>query len=212
VHSQERDVERAPKEPVNVLRHYVLWSLGRAPAETQTSEAECECLSRHVNGRHRIVEIGVWHGVTTLVLRRAMTAGGVLFAVDPFPVGRLGISLQQAIAHREVGRVSNGSVVWLRLTGAEAAAAFARNGEPPVDFVFIDGDHSREAAEADWRGWSGLVVPAGIVALHDSHPTPERPLTDAGSRIFTETVILRDPRFEVIDVVDSLTVLRRRAA
>jgi predicted O-methyltransferase YrrM len=190
---------------VRVLSHYIAWTVGLAPATTQTTVAERDCLARHASGRRRLVEIGVWHGVTTKRLRAAMHPQGVLSAVDPFPVGRLGFSVQQHIAHREVGSVANGHVSWLRTTGAAAAHDHA-----PVEFVFIDGDHSEQGLLADWRAWSPLVESGGIVALHDSRSTPERPIDDAGSVKVTNEVILRDQRFSVVDTVDSLTVLQRR--
>jgi|RhiMethySRZTD1v2_1073278.scaffolds.fasta_scaffold00202_42 predicted O-methyltransferase YrrM len=190
---------------MRVLTHYVAWRLGLAPASTQTTEAERDCLARHATGRTRVVEVGVWHGVTTKRLRAAMHPDGILTAVDPFPVGRLGFSAQQRIAEREVGSVSNGQVRWLRATGADAAV-----GHALIDFIFIDGDHSERGLLADWRAWSPLVQPDGIVALHDSRSTPERPIDDAGSVKVTKEVILPDDRFRVVDAVDSLTVLRRK--
>jgi hypothetical protein len=39
-----------------------------------------------------------------------------------------------------------------------------------------------------------------------------RQIDDAGSVRFTREVIARDPDFETIDTVDSLTVLRRRVS
>ena len=78
------------------------------------------------------------------------------------------------------------------------------------DFVFVDGDHSEAGLLSDWNAWSGLVEPAGIVALHDSRSTPDRQIDDAGSVKVTRRVILQDARFQQIDAVDSLTVLRRR--
>jgi predicted O-methyltransferase YrrM len=189
---------------MRVLSHYLAWTVGLAPATTQTTTAERDCLARHAAGRRRLVEIGVWHGVTTKRLRAAMHPHGVLSAVDPFPVGRLGFSVQQHIAHREVAAVENGEVAWLRTTGSAAAC-----GHAPVDFVFIDGDHSEAGLLGDWRAWSPLVEREGIVALHDSRSTPERRIDDAGSVKVTNEVILRDARFAVVDTVDSLTVLQR---
>jgi hypothetical protein len=46
-----------------------------------------------------------------------------------------------------------------------------------------------------------------VVALHDSRPMPGRQEYD--SVRFTESVVLRDPAFTVLDAVDSLTVLQR---
>ena len=194
------------------LKHFTLWRLGLAAPETQTTAAERAALADLADGRRRLVEIGVWHGVTTARLRQAMAADGVLFAVDPFPRGRLGVSLQQPIARAEVNRIRRGAVRWLRMTGAEAAARHVRTGEPPVDFIFIDGDHTFEGLQADWLGWRDLVAPGGLVALHDSHPTPDRPIDEAGSVRYTREVILRDPAFHVLRVVDTLTVVERPSA
>lgn len=191
---------------MTVLTHYLAWTVGLAPATTQTTPAERDCLAHYAAGRRSLVEIGVWHGVTTRRLRAAMHPQGVLSAVDPFPVGRLGFSVQQRIAHREVAAVGNGRVAWLRATGAAAA-----RDHGPVDFVFIDGDHSEEGLLADWRAWNPLVEPGGIVALHDSRSTPERPIDEAGSVKVTNEVILRDERFAVVRTVDSLTVLQKRS-
>ena len=191
---------------MKVLSHYIAWTIGLAPATTQTTTSERDCLARYAAGRRRVVEIGVWHGVTTKRLRSVMHPEGVLTAVDPFPVGRLGFSVQQQIARREVASVDNGEVAWLRTTGLAAA-----RDHGTVDFVFIDGDHSEQGLLADWQAWSPLVEPGGVVALHDSRSTPERRIDDAGSVKVTNEVILRDARFAMVDAVDSLTVLRRRA-
>jgi predicted O-methyltransferase YrrM len=190
---------------MRVAAHYVMWMLGLAQPETQTTAAERACLTSHARSRKRLAEIGVWHGVTTAELRHVMDSSGELSAVDPYPRGRLGINLQERIAHRHVEGVSGGRVRWLKTTGVDAA----RN-HPPVDFVFIDGDHSVEGLLSDWNAWSALVEPGGVVALHDSRSTPERRIDDAGSVKVTTHVILRDSRFEQIEAVDSLTVLRRR--
>jgi predicted O-methyltransferase YrrM len=192
---------------MRVLTHFGLWSVGLAKAETQTTEAERDCLARHATGKKRLAEIGVWHGVTTCRLRKAMAADAILYAIDPYPAGRLGFSTQYVIGHREVSKVSNGSLKWIRQTGAEAARSLAGAGS--FDFVFIDGDHSYEGLQADWTAWKPLLASSGMVALHDSRSTPERPIEDAGSVRFTRNVILHDRCFEVAETVNSLTVLRR---
>ena len=194
---------------MRVLVHFALWRLALAHAETQTTESERDCLSRHASGRKRLAEIGVWHGVTTARLRQAMASDATLFAVDPYPRGRLGFSMQFVIARKEVSQITNGSVRWIRKAGAEAAQELS--GSKAFDFVFIDADHSYEGLQADWVGWSPLLANEGVIGLHDSRSTAQRPIDDAGSVRFTRDVVLRDQRFEVIDAVDSLTVLRRRS-
>ncbi len=187
-----------------VVAHYLAWWCGLGSASTQSSEAERACLARHAAGRRRLVEIGVFEGVTTLALRRVMAADGVLFAVDPFPVGRLGVSFHERIARVEADRSDNGRVEWIRATGADAAVDPRVAGEP-IDFIFVDGDHRWEGIAGDWEAWSGRVVPGGVMAFHDSRNI------DAPSARFTESVVVTDPRYVVIDVVDTITVVRRRA-
>jgi predicted O-methyltransferase YrrM len=183
--------------------------IGLARATTQTSDAERACLARAAAGKLRLAEIGVWHGVTTCRLREAMAADGVLYAIDPYPRGRLGVSLQQRIARAEVDRVRRGKVVWLRLTGAQAAQQFLADGAPPFDFIFIDGDHSFDGLRQDWEGWSVLCAPGGLIALHDSRSSPERDIESAGSVRYMRDVIARDCRFSLVEAVDTLSVLRR---
>lgn len=194
---------------MRVMTHFLLWNLGLAKAETQTSEAERDCLARYASGRERLIEVGVWHGVTTCRLRRAMSPGGVLLAVDPYAKGRLGFSAQKYVAEREVAKVANGSVHWIRQTGVEAAREYARSGSKPIDFIFIDGDHSYDGLRVDWEAWSGLVGVGGVVALHDSCSSAERQIEDAGSVCYTREVIMHDARFKVLEIVDTLTVLAR---
>jgi predicted O-methyltransferase YrrM len=195
---------------VSTILHYALWRLRLSDATTQTTRDERDALARHASTRRRLVEIGVWHGVTTKRLRAAMPGDAELWAVDPYARGRLGVSFPELIAKAEVSTVENGSVRWVRATGADAAAQFRREAGL-AEFVFIDGDHSWEGIRADWEAWSDLVTAGGVICLHDSRSTPERPIDDAGSVRYTNGVILRDPRYRRIDEVGSLTVVERVA-
>jgi hypothetical protein len=195
---------------MRTILHFVSWSVGLAEPQTQTSRAERQCLSKWAVGKTHLIEIGSWHGVTTSELRQVMAPEGVLFAVDPFPRGRLGFSTQRVIARREVSSIRNGRVEWIRSTGKEAAARHLAEGRPSVDFVFVDGDHTYEAIRDDWNGWSGLVSSGGIMAFHDSRSSVDREIEGAGSAIFTREVILLDERFALVDSADTLTVIRRK--
>jgi predicted O-methyltransferase YrrM len=42
----------------------------------------------------------------------------------------------------------------------------------PLGFVFIDGGHTDEAAQADYEAWTPHVAPAGLLAIHDVFPNP----------------------------------------
>jgi len=141
-----------------------------------------------------------------------MEADGLLLAVDPFLPGRLAFSTPRVIALREVSRVRNGTVRWLRQTGAEAGRTYAKENGAPIDFIFFDGDHTYEGLQGDWETWAPLVAPGGVAAIHDSPSCQSRQIDDAGSVIVTRDVVLHDPRFELIDTIDTLTVLQRRTA
>ena len=97
------------------------------------------------------------------------------------------------------------------MTGADAGRQFAASGEPAIDFVFIDGDHSYDGLRQDWEAWSGLVAAGGLIALHDSCSSAARKIDDAGSAVHTRKAILHDPRFRLIERVDTLSALKRNA-
>ena len=190
------------------LVHLLRWRVGLGDVHTWTRPDEIACVARHATGRKRLAEIGVWQGATTRQLRRVMAPDATLFAIDPYPTGRLGISYQKIIARTEVGRVANGTVVWIEQTGTAAAQDPAVTTAAPFDFVFIDGDHTYEGLQGDWTMWSPLVARNGIIALHDSVQPPGS--AGAGSMRYFADVIARDAGFETIETLHSLTILRKK--
>jgi predicted O-methyltransferase YrrM len=192
--------------------HLALYCLGLAKAETQVTPNERQCLLDHARGSKLAAEIGVWHGVTTSAVGNVMDARGTLYAVDPYPAGRMGFSIQRLIASRELRKSRGAEVRFVRLTGVEAAKKFLEDGLLNFDFVFIDGDHSFEGLKGDWEYWSRLVQIGGCIALHDSRSSTSRDIEAAGSVQFTKQVILKDAAFEVVSHAETLTVLRRKSA
>jgi predicted O-methyltransferase YrrM len=195
---------------MSVLPYFARWCLGLAAPETQTTEAERDCLARYAAGRKRVAEVGVWHGVTTCRLLRAMAPDGTLLAIDPFPKNRFGFSSQRIIARKTVKMLDQGRIVWLRTTGAKAAAEPVATRMGGIDFLFIDGDHTYHGLRGDWEAWGPLIAPGGYVALHDSCSTPTNNIDTAGSVAYTREVIRQDRRFELVEVVDTLTIVKRR--
>lgn len=195
--------------PVNI-RHYIKYKLGISPAYTQTSEKEQECLRKYATGKKRLAEIGVFEGVNTKNFRSVMDDNGVILAIDPYPrsfFGIFGFGWIRRIAHEEVGKVQRGSVIWIENLGNLAIKDEQAQCYLPLDFIFIDGDHSYEGIKGDWEAWSDSIVSGGIVALHDSVNCKQ---ANVGSEIFTQEVIKKDPRFTFIESVDTLTILTRK--
>ena len=173
---------------------------------TQTSIAERDTLKEFASGKNRIAEIGVFHGVNTLTFREVMATDAALIAIDPFErsfFGIRGYGWARRIAHREVLKSNNGSVVWIEDFGSKTPSRQDVKHLLPVDFIFIDGDHSWEGLQGDWLSWSSHIIKGGIVALHDS-----RNCNNCGSEKFTNEVILKDNRFQFVKAIDSLTVIQ----
>jgi predicted O-methyltransferase YrrM len=185
---------------------WLMTRIGLREPATQTTEPERRCLARHAEGRRRIVEIGVYHAANTALFRNLVHEDGEVIGIDPHPPGRLGVSFERWIAEYHVSRVRRARARLIRQFSHDAVTAWSE----PVDFLFIDGDHSWDAIARDWNDWSPHVAKDGVVALHDSRSTPGK--ADLDSVRFTTDVVRQDPRFEVIDEVDSLTVLRRAAS
>lgn len=194
----------------NPVIYWLTYRLFLQSALTQTTHAEQDCLAKHAKDRKKLIEIGVWHGVNTRKFREVMSEAGTLYAVDPFPPGRFGKSWQKRIAHREASMAINGKLVWLEEYSEKAFETFRKLDGEPIDFMFIDGDHSYEGVQTDWRLWSPLLASGGVIALHDSRSYEGRQIDHVGAARFVQDVILKDPCFETVDAVDSVTVVQKR--
>jgi predicted O-methyltransferase YrrM len=88
---------------------------------------------------------------------------------------------------------------------AEVAALWTT----PLGFVFIDGGHTDEAAQADFAGWAPLIAPGGLLAIHDVFPDP----ADGGQAPYRIYLRALDDGFDedpALSGTGSLRVLRRR--
>jgi predicted O-methyltransferase YrrM len=185
------------------MARWLAYRLGLQEAHTQITEAEQICLARQALGRREVIVIGVAYGVSSRTLRRAMDPAGTLTGIDVHRPGAVSEQVQRLIMLKEVGKVPHGRFVLEQRPSAEVAAGWTT----PIDFLFIDGDHTWEGIDADWRNWSPFVTVGGIVALHDSRQMPGRPLLDSAR--YTAEVILQDRAFTVLEMIDSLTIVER---
>jgi MMP 1-O-methyltransferase len=78
----------------------------------------------------------------------------------------------------------------------------------PIDFLFVDGGHTDEAAQADYRGWAPHVRPGGTLVIHDVFPDP----ADGGQAPYRIYRAALDEGFTETSVTGSLRVLRRGSA
>ena len=177
--------------------------------------------ARAAAARGPCLEIGGYCGKSTLYLGAACQAGGgVLYSVDH----HRGSEEQQPgegyfdpdLFDEAAGRVD--SFPEFRRTLARAGledcvvpivarselAALHWNTE--LALLFIDGGHSREAVETDYRCWTPHLMAGGVLALHDIFPDPK----DGGQAPYEiYQLALNSGLFEALPMVRSLGLLRR---
>ena len=133
---------------------------GDGPAiSTSVTALEADALARLAEGR-TVLEVGSAYGYSAVVMA---LAGARVTAVDPHAwlPASYEVMLANLAAYGVAGRVevirAPSQQVLPRLAGERAA----------FGLVFIDGDHSAQAARHDIRWALQLLDPGGTVAVHD---------------------------------------------
>ena len=168
-----------------------------------------------------LIEIGTYQGKSAVLLGGAARAGGrMLLSVDhhrgseehqpgweyhdPSLVDpEAGLIDTLPHARRALARAGVEAHVVL-VVGRSAQVAQLWQGA--AGFVFVDGGHTDEAAQADYAGWAPKVVVGGLLAIHDVFPDP----ADGGQapyRIYLRA--LDSGEFEELPGQGSLRILRR---
>lgn len=114
-------------------------ALGLRAAKGQHTPAEAAALAEPADHRRAVAEIGVAEGMSAALLRSVMDPAGVLWLIDPFE-RRHGVSAAYLVARRTVRRSRGAEVRWVRQYSTVAGPTWSE----PLDFVFLDGDHSEE--------------------------------------------------------------------
>ncbi len=125
----------------------------------------------------RVLEIGLDEGGTLFLWTRVAAPDAHVVSVDTRPVGPLGMRAPFPLARRAFAHSRQRIDLVMpadshdptTLTRVEALFAGA-----PIDFLFIDGDHTREGVWQDFLMYSPLVRPGGLVAFHDVSQAPDR--------------------------------------
>lgn len=194
---------------LQLLRHPVFALLGIRPVLGQHTQAEDAALRKWAAGKSSLVEIGVAEGASAVTLRQVMSPQGSLRLIDPFHLSRLqGLNAMRRVAHRVVDDIRIGRVAWINRFSFEAA----KDWVDPIDFLFIDGDHSETGVQQDWDDWHRHMVPGGIVAFHDAAvfpggwPQPDWGPVRVVNRLFRSQT---SSGWKIVQEVDSLVVVQR---
>lgn len=85
----------------------------------------------------------------------------------------------------------------------------SRHWHTPLAMVFIDGGHSEEAAQTDYRSWVSHIKPGGILAIHDIFPNPE----EGGQAPYNIWKLAKaSGLFDELPMVNTLGLFRRKQA
>jgi predicted O-methyltransferase YrrM len=183
------------------LAHFIRYILRLDSAHSQVSERELQMLLKYSRNAKVICEIGCYEGKTSIALAR--NTAGAVYSVDPFLKGRLGISYGGWIARLHRKRSGAKNLFFLRGFSKEVAPTF----HLPIDFLFIDADHSYEAIKTDWNSWCPKMAEGGIIALHDSRIAANSPIPLGTMRFYAEDIPTFSEMIE-LDSVDSLAILQ----
>ena len=131
----------------------------------------------------QVIEVGSWMGASTCFIAGGLKgAQAKILAVDNFQ-GLSTCGEDAAWYNRHFRRLGSNSTLEI-FQANFAALGFTPRSEPVVndslaaakqlaakrgniDFIFIDGDHSYEACQADIRAWLPFVKPGGVMAFHE---------------------------------------------
>jgi predicted O-methyltransferase YrrM len=126
-------------------------------------------LAADADPRGCIVEIGSWHGRSTIWLAAGSAAGrgADVVAIDPHRGTRLRADDEstEEILRANLEQAGVEDRVQVLVATSEDAA---RGWSLPVSLLWIDGDHSYESALRDLDLWEPFLLPHATVALHDT--------------------------------------------
>lgn len=126
----------------------------------------------------RMLEIGTARGGSLYLWTQACADDAMILSVD-LPGGEFGGGYPQAKRpfYESFARPNQ----TLRLLRADSHSpdtlkqVQAMLAGQPLDFLFIDGDHTYEGVKADFELYKALVRPGGLIGMHDILPRPDSP-------------------------------------
>jgi predicted O-methyltransferase YrrM len=117
-----------------------------------------------------VLEIGTHRGGTLYLWTRLAQPDATLVSID-LPGGKFGggYSPFRIPIYRRFAR--DRQQLRLLRANSHAPATFDETKQlfsnRPIDFLFIDGDHTYDGVKQDWQMYSPLVRPGGLIVFHD---------------------------------------------
>ena len=185
VRSLRRETERVSTidDAVSVTAR---WSFLGAEIAPWQMRSEIRALVERVAAEapRTVLEIGTSNGGSLYLLARAAAPDALLISVD-LPRGPFGGGYPRWRAPLYRSFAGGGQQIRLLRGNSHSQEMLDEVqrvlGDRPVDFLFIDGDHSYEGVKTDFERYSRLVRPGGLIALHDIVPQSASPKAREGA-------------------------------
>ena len=148
-------------------------------------------------GRGLIVEVGCYHGRSTIVLGLGSKSKGreKVYAIDPLQDSQARNSFLKNIKRVKL----QGYIIPDFRKSEEANAEFNSD----IRLIFIDGSHNYEDVKKDILLWKRFLVDGGIIALHDYLPKNNPCYVDGVHKAVEECIINSDD-FIVEGCIDTI--------
>ncbi|MBE0542932.1 MAG: class I SAM-dependent methyltransferase [Verrucomicrobia bacterium] len=146
------------------------------------------------------VEIGRFHGASTVLLAVAAGSTGRVTSIDIAPQNDdelLRVLRRAGVADRvELITADANQVPWSEV----------------LDFVFIDGDHSYDGARRDHNKWGKLVRVGGFIIHHDMAEQREFATQWSELKRLRENILEKQEQtLELVEEAGSMSVFRRKS-
>jgi predicted O-methyltransferase YrrM len=117
----------------------------------------------------RLCEVGARRGGTLALFAHVAPPEASILSID------LAFSPAQSRYNPRLGKTTQRIECWSADSHApELPERVSRwFSSKPIDFLFIDGDHSEDGVRLDYERFSPLVRPGGLIAFHDIVPDAE---------------------------------------
>ena len=192
------------------VRHPLFYLLGLRGIISQHTEKEEKILNKYAKNAEILVEIGVAEGASAFLFRSVASSNGILYLIDPYKPGRIPyINLTKIIAHKYVDSCkSSCRVNWIESLSQDAFKSWSK----PLDFLFIDADHSYQSCLRDWKDWNPFIRKRGYVVFHDARIFKNGWTSENSGPVRFINSLFRERNnssWKIVEEVDSLVVLKR---
>ena len=126
----------------------------------------------------RVLEIGTARGGSLYLWTQAATEDATIVSID-LPEGEFGGAYPICRIPFYKTFSQPGQTLHLIRGNSHEAQTIEKVGilfdNHPIDFAFIDGDHTYEGVKADFLNYGPLIREGGIIGFHDILPRPDLP-------------------------------------